>query len=174
MYCYIITFYVSIHLFMANHMGFQAPTHDHKRCVSSALENAEEKSRVLGLRFTKTRRKVLEVLWQSHNPLGAYEILDRLQKDGRRPAPMVVYRALDFLLEAGLAHKISSCKTFIGCSTPDENHEAQFLICESCGSAAEVAGQPLAEGLEKIAASAGFKINQRVVEIIGVCPNCQA
>lgn len=155
-------------------MTFQNPAHDHGSCVKTALRNAEDKSRILGLRFTKTRRRVLEILWQSHSPLGAYEILDQLQEDGRRPAPMVVYRALDFLIEAGLAHKLSSCNAFIGCSAPDKSHNAQFLICDSCGSAAEIDEKPILNAVEDTAASVGFKVKQRVVEITGVCPNCQS
>ncbi|MBT4741273.1 MAG: transcriptional repressor [Rhodospirillaceae bacterium] len=154
-------------------MSFPNPRHDHGRCVSGALKTAENKSRALGLRFTKTRRKVLEILWQSHSPLGAYDILDRLQEDGRRPAPMVVYRALDFLMEAGLAHRLSSRNAFIGCSAPDDHHEAQFLICDQCGSAAEVEARPIAKAVEETAASAGFRVQHRVVEITGICPNCQ-
>ncbi len=138
------------------------------------MKTAENKSRALGLRFTKTRRKVLEILWQSHSPLGAYDILDRLQEDSRRPAPMVVYRALDFLIEAGLAHRLSSRNAFIGCSAPEGDHEAQFLICNHCGSAAEVEARPIAKAVEETAASAGFHVHQRVVEITGVCPNCQS
>lgn len=86
---------------------------------------------------------------------------------------MVVYRALDFLIEAGLAHKLSSCNAFIGCSVPDKCHDAQFLICDRCGSTAEIEETPILKAVEDTAASVGFKIEQRVVEIMGVCPNCQ-
>ena len=138
------------------------------------MQGAEEKSRVLGLRFTKTRRRVLEILWHSHSPLGAYEILERLQEDGSHPAPMVVYRALDFLIEAGLAHRLSSRNAFIGCSLPEDDHEAQFLICDNCGSAAEIEGKPIAKAVKETAASAGFQVHQHVVDISGVFPNCQS
>lgn len=156
-------------------MGFPKPRHNHDRCVRTALKTAESKSRTQGLRMTATRRRVLEILWQSHTPLGAYEILERLQEsDGRRPAPMIVYRALDFLIEAGLAHRLTSLNAFIGCSVPEEDHQAQFLICDECGSAAEIEGQPIAAAVEKAATSVGFQVHQGVVEISGVCPNCQS
>lgn len=155
-------------------MGFPKPRHNHQRCVRTALQNAESMSLARGLRMTATRRRVLEILWQSHNPLGAYDILERLQEsEERRPAPMAVYRALDFLIEAGLAHRLSSLNAFIGCSTPDNDHQAQFLICDQCGSAAEIEEQPIAEAVEQAATSVGFQVHQGVVEISGVCPNCQ-
>ncbi|MGB1876361.1 MAG: Fur family transcriptional regulator [Rhodospirillaceae bacterium] len=154
-------------------MSFPAPRHDHGRCISGALKTAEDKSRSLGLRLTKTRRKVLEILWQSHKPLGAYDILDLLQENGRRPAPMVVYRALDFLIEAGLAHRLSSRNAFVGCSGPDDYHQAQFLICDQCGSAAELEARPIKNAIEETATSAGFRVQHHVIEITGICPNCQ-
>lgn len=153
-------------------MSFPAPRHNHRHCIQKAMNTAEEKSKACGLRLTEIRRRVLEILWQSHIPLGAYEILDLLPDDGRRPAPMVVYRALDFLMEAGLAHKLSSKNAFIGCSDPSHDHEAQFLICDECGTAAEVEAKPIAKALEATAASAGFQVHQHVVEISGICPNC--
>lgn len=124
--------------------------------------------------MTATRRQVLEILWQSHSPLGAYDILERLQEiGGKRLAPMAVYRALDFLIDAGLAHRLSSLNAFIGCTAPGDDHQAQFLICDACGSAAEIEGQPIAEAVEQAATSVGFEVRQGVVEISGVCPTCQ-
>ncbi len=92
-----------------------------------------------GLRLTALRRRVLELVWQSHKPLGAYDILAVLsEQDGRRAAPPTVYRALDFLLENGLVHRISSLNAFIGCNHPEHAHQGQFLICRECHAAIEL------------------------------------
>ncbi len=155
-------------------MAFPSPRHDHSRCIKSALAIADEKSRELGLRLTPTRRRVLEILWQRHSPMGAYDILDVLAEEGDRPAPMVVYRALDFLIDAGLVHRLNSLNAFIGCSTPEHDHDAQFLICQSCGTTAELAGTPIAKAVDQMAKTEGFDVRERVVEISGVCPHCRS
>lgn len=82
--------------------------HDHSHCVHTALSEADTLCTQKGLRLTALRRRVLELVWQSHKPLGAYDILGVLsEQDGRRAAPPTVYRALDFLLENGLVHRIA-------------------------------------------------------------------
>ena len=93
--------------------------HDHSRCVAEALAEAEALCAKQGTRLTTLRKRVLELVWASHKPLGAYDILGVLsEEDGRRAAPPTVYRALDFLLENGLVHRIASLNAFIGCVHP--------------------------------------------------------
>ena len=111
---------------------FPAESHDHDTCVADALAQAEEVCRRRGLRLTETRRRVLEIVWNSHKPVGAYDILEELGRDGKRPAPPTVYRALDFLIEAWLVHRLDSLSAFIGCSDPSHAHTGQFLICSEC------------------------------------------
>src|SRR5690606_10698879 len=89
--------------------------HDHEQCVSDALAAAEQVCERSGARLTPVRRGVLGLVWQSHRPMGAYDLLDTLaREDDRRPAPPTVYRALDFLQEHGLVHRIASLNAFIG------------------------------------------------------------
>src|SRR5262249_36323363 len=110
---------------------FPSPDHDHDRCSSDAMAVAEAQSAQRGQRLTPTRRKVLAALLGSHKPLGAYEIIDRLALKGLRLAPITAYRALEFLRENGLVHRIESRNAFIACV---HNHAASalvvFLICE--------------------------------------------
>ena len=92
--------------------------HDHAHCVAGALAEADALCARLGVRLTELRRRVLELVWQSHKPLGAYDILAVLsEQDGRRAAPPTVYRALDFLLENSLVHRIASLNAFTGMTT---------------------------------------------------------
>ena len=76
---------------------FPAPGHDHDRCSTDAMAVAEARCVELGQRLTPMRRDVLAALLVSHRPLGAYEIMERLAPQGPRPAPITVYRALEFL-----------------------------------------------------------------------------
>jgi Fur family zinc uptake transcriptional regulator len=153
--------------------AFPTSGHDHKRCVEQAMADAVALCAKRGARLTHLRCRVLEILWQSHRPLGAYEILRVLSSDGRSYAPPTVYRALDFLLENGLVHRIASRNAYVGCSRPGHSAAGQFLICEGCGSAAEVNDTRLEQAIDSTAESAGFAASERTVEISGRCPNCR-
>jgi Fur family zinc uptake transcriptional regulator len=148
--------------------------HDHSRCVSHALAEAESICTRQGLRLTALRKRVLELVWQSHKPLGAYDILAVLSdQDGRRAAPPTVYRALDFLLENGLVHRIASLNAFVGCSHPAHTHQGQFLICRSCHAAIELEHAAISEAIVGGAQSVGFVVEGQTVEVLGLCAGCQ-
>ncbi len=108
---------------------FTSADHDHGHCVATALDAAASLCQRRRARLTPLRRRVLELVWRSHEPQGAYDILDTLGERGRRAAPPTVYRALDFLLGQGLIHRIESLNAFVGCRDPDTPHAGQFLIC---------------------------------------------
>ncbi len=153
---------------------FHGPNHDHRRCASAALAHAETVCASRAQRLTPMRRQVLETLAASHQPLGAYDIMDRLAARGPRPAPITVYRALDFLLENGLAHRIESRNAFLACVN---NHGADamvvFLICEQCGAVGEASSNAIAQTLAAAAKSAGFTPRTPVIEVSGVCSHCR-
>ena len=146
--------------------------HDHQSCLDRAMANAEQLCKQRGQRFTATRRRVFELVWQQHKPIGAYEILEKLQQDGRA-APPTVYRALDFLLDLGLVHRISSMNAYVGCTHPDYPHDGQFLICEACKSFAELDSPLITTAIEQSAADADFEVHRHTVEIMGLCPRCR-
>ncbi|WP_150305725.1 Fur family transcriptional regulator [Pseudomonas saliphila] len=149
--------------------------HDHSQCVSEALAAAEQLCAQSGVRFTVLRKRVLELVWQSHKPLGAYDILETLTlEDGRRAAPPTVYRALDFLLEQGLVHRIASLNAFIGCASPEHRHEGQFLICRECRIAIELDQPAIRDAIAASAENLGFAVEGETVEITGLCAQCQA
>ncbi len=125
-------------------------------------------------RLTPLRRRVLELVVGSHRPIGAYAILDQLKEGGRSAAPPTIYRALEFLMEQGLVHRIESLNAFIGCAHPGESHLVQFLICRSCGMTAELDDRRLSRSHRRSATDHGFNIQSRVVELSGVCASCQS
>lgn len=146
--------------------------HDHAVCVSDTLAAAEARCASDGLRFTPVRRKVLEILLQEHRALGAYTILDRLREDGFGSQPPVAYRALDFLVLNGLAHKIERLNAFIACAHPSQSHAPAFMICRLCDAVAETHSSPAKGALGEAARATGFRIERTVVEAEGVCPAC--
>jgi Fur family transcriptional regulator, zinc uptake regulator len=151
---------------------FPAPDHDHARCTADTLAHAEAHCSARGERLTSMRRKVLTVLAESHQPLGAYEIMDRLAAAGPRPAPITVYRALDFLLDNGLVHRIESRNAFLACIGGHGEAATVFLICERCGAVGEASSASVAETLAAAARAAGFTPKARVIEVTGTCAHC--
>ena len=152
---------------------FASADHDHGHCIATAIERAGELCQRRGARLTALRRQVLEMLWHSHEPQGAYTILETLRDHGRRTAPPTVYRALDFLLGHGLIHRIESLNAFVGCPTPNQPHSGHFLICHGCGGAAEVNDRRVADALQASAGEIGFKVERETIELRGLCPDCQ-
>lgn len=149
--------------------------HDHNLCVHQALQAADELCSRQGVRLTALRRRVLELIWQSHKPLGAYDILAVLsQEDGRRAAPPTVYRALDFLLDNHLIHRLASLNAFIGCTHPDHVHQSHFLICRVCRTAIEVDSPAISAPIHTAADAVGFRVEGEMVEVVGLCAQCQA
>lgn len=151
-------------------LGFAV--HDHGHCVETGIAAAERRCAENRLQFTPVRRKALEILLQEHRALGAYEVLDRLRDAGFGSQPPVAYRALDFLVANGLAHKIERLNAFIACAHPGTNHSPAFMICRLCDSVAEAHATPTRGVLGKAARDAGFHIERTVVEAEGVCPAC--
>jgi len=154
--------------------AFPAPDHDHNRCTADGISHAEQICRERGQKFTPIRRQVLAALLSSHRPLGAYEVIDELARSMPRPAPITVYRALDFLMANGLVHRIESRNAYLACA---HDHDAAslvaFLICERCGSVGEIPAAPVAQSLSAAARASGFAPKLSVVEITGTCAHCQ-
>jgi len=145
-----------------------------KKELNQVLKRAEQLCVERGIRLTDQRKMVLRLLCASDKPLGAYELLDRMRDEIRNPTPPVVYRALDFLLEQGLVHKLESLNAYIGCSHPDHPHASQFLICDDCGEVAEVEDASIAKSLKAAGQSIGFSTKRPVVELVGTCAQCKS
>lgn len=142
--------------------------------LTHVMEQAEGLCRERGVRLTEQRRVVLQLLCMSDRPLSAYELLDRMRGTVKNPAPPTVYRALDFLLEQGLVHKLESLHAYVGCTHPDHPHASQFLICDDCGEVAEVEDPSVAESLKAAGNAIGFRARRPVVEVRGTCAQCAA
>jgi Fur family zinc uptake transcriptional regulator len=148
--------------------------HDHSHCEAQALESAIAECAKQGLRLTKIRQQVLEIIWAQHSPIGAYDVLQKLQQAGHKPAPPTAYRALDFLVSAKLIHRVESLNAYIGCPSPNANHQCQFYICSECGDVAEVSNSAVSEALIASASDLGFVSHQPVIEVHGICKNCSS
>ena len=154
-------------------MSFPAPHHNHAKCTAELLSRAERTCERRGSRLTGQRREVLNCVAESHSAVGAYDIIERMAGHGPRPAPITVYRALDFLEAHGLVHKIESRNAFVACTHPHEGKPAAMLVCERCGLVAELDAPDVFEKLHAAAGGQGFTIHRSVVELTGLCSTCQ-
>ncbi|WP_271168883.1 transcriptional repressor [Hansschlegelia plantiphila] len=165
------------HAHRAEDRAFAAPGHDHRACARDVLDRAERVCAERGARLTDIRRRVLEALAADHAPAGAYEVIERLTHAGEKPpAPITVYRALDFLLEQGLVHRIESRNAFVACSSDHAGAEGApvvFLICERCGAVGEAATPAFADALRALARASGFRPRAPVIEVSGECAHCR-
>jgi Fur family zinc uptake transcriptional regulator len=117
---------------------------------------------------------VLEVLAASHAPVGAYDIVEQLKNTGESAPAMSVYRALDFLVGEGLAHRIESRNAFLACNRGHDSDEiVVFLLCERCSTVAEVTSGAVGRDLSKAANAVGFEAHAPVLEIKGLCETCR-
>lgn len=152
--------------------------HDHSQCQNQLMRHAKALCENRRVKLTPRRLQVLTLLTQSHQPMGAYEILDCLNQQANDEAigksqsiaPPIVYRALEFLLGEGLVHRIESKNAFISCDHPGHQYAAQFLICSDCEKVAELDNPD--SSLLAEADNLGFKVDHSVVEITGVCKDC--
>lgn len=157
--------------------------HSHDPCAHAqdqaaraplALAAAEAWCAARGERLTPLRRTVLEALYASHRPVSAYDLIERIAASGQKPpAPVTIYRTLDFLRAQGFIHRIESLNAFIACPAshrPDE--PVVFMICAACGGVDEAAPGPVIAALKAAADQQGFIPARSVIEMTGRCSHC--
>ena len=150
-------------------MNTMVHAHDH----AAQIAEAEQRCAIAGESLTPLRRRVLELLLEQHGPAKAYDLLPLIDAD-KAAKPPTIYRALDFLVRMGLAHRIESLNAFVACDVGACARSTIFLICEKCGGAEEFdAGHALVD-LSEAAKRDGFTIRRTMIEASGVCSACQA
>ena len=145
----------------------------HNDCISEALINAEKICDSRGIRFTQLRREVLRLVWASHRPVKAYDLLKSLRTRRVNAQPPTVYRALDFLLANGLIHRLNSLNAFVGCGHPAKHHECYFLFCTICGNIRECCSVQLERVILNAAHKNQFKLQHTTLEMQGECDECR-
>ena len=147
---------------------------DDLNLTNAQRQIAEEKCAASGERLTPARLTAYAELLSSDTPLSAYELIARLeQKLDRKIAPLTVYRHLDFLIRVGLVNRLESKQAYLACDHPEQAHESQYLLCASCGRADELESKQLWKLLHKLMDQQGFEPVNSVVEVTGLCSDCQ-
>ncbi|MGB0660677.1 MAG: transcriptional repressor [Mangrovicoccus sp.] len=157
----------------ASEAGLAFHEHDHTACASSALSAAETLCAERGKRLTPVRRRVLELLCESHVAMGAYDLLERLAVDGLGSKPPVVYRALDFLMAEGLVHRIERLNAYVACHHATTPHTPLLMVCRECRAVSEGSAEVPQAALTAAAEALGFQLERQIIEAEGLCPNCQ-
>tara|TARA_B110000444_G_scaffold132628_1_gene124600 strand:+ start:66 stop:533 length:468 start_codon:yes stop_codon:yes gene_type:complete len=145
---------------------------DHRKCITNAMELADQICEEKQLKFTNLRRDVLRMIWERHAPQKAYDLLDKLQATNRSAKPATVYRTLDFLKENGFIHKVKSLNAFVGCSHPLKHAECYFLICDNCKEINECCDGDITSAINTMTKKNRFFVKNATVEIAGRCNEC--
>ncbi len=153
---------------------FPRPGHDHGSCIGQAIDRAHGICTEKAVKLTPLREAVLRVLLSSHKALGAYEIIETLARNGRRLAPISVYRIIDVLLKAGLAHRLESKNAFFAClSEHGAANSMLVLVCDGCCRVAEAEAPDAWGAIKSVTQSSGFAVTETVLEIQGTCADCR-
>jgi Fur family zinc uptake transcriptional regulator len=156
-----------------SHVGETCCTRPSSEQVNHFLHQAEQLCVERKQRFTDLRKQVLALVCKYSQPVGAYTLLDDLRDEGRSAAPPTVYRALDFLQQQGLVHRLASNNTYLACAHPQIHHEGLFLVCRSCGHTQEVHTQGMLDTAKHHASDFDFLVEHAAVEVTGLCSQCQ-
>jgi Fur family zinc uptake transcriptional regulator len=160
-------------------MGKHAPGHEctdpghHVHDAKGYVHAVEDACTQRGLRLTPLRAQVLGLVAAAGKPIKAYDLLDLMKRENGSSAPPTVYRALDFLLEQGFIHRLASVNAFVSCHHPQVQHSVPFLICDNCQNAVELEDTRIAGLLESQAKALGFGVRAQILEVHGLCAECQ-
>ena len=158
---------------MGHHTACTDPKH-HVHDGDAFVHEVERACEARGLNLTPIRANALRLIADAGRPVKAYELLDLMKATHEGAAPPTVYRALDFLLENGFLHKLSSINAYVGCHHPGgETHAVPFLICDECHSATELEDDSIVTALDASARAVGFAPQAQTLEVHGVCANCR-
>jgi Fur family zinc uptake transcriptional regulator len=156
----------------SSHGSFCCPDHSGAQDAATILAEAQTRADRMGLRLTPVRLRTLELLIAAHGALGAYDVLEKLAAEGYGTQPPVAYRALNWLVENGFAHRIRRLNAFTACAHPAHDHAAAFLICTSCDSVTEAPAAEVTAALTDAAWQTGFAIERATIEAVGRCHAC--
>lgn len=152
---------------------FCCPDHSGPQGAASIMAQADARAARMGLRLTPVRRRTLDMLIAAHGAMGAYDVLEKLAAEGYGTQPPVAYRALNWLVEHGFAHRIRRLNAFTACAHPAHDHAAAFLICDRCDSVTEAPAGAVTAALSEAAQAAGFAMERATIEAVGQCHACQ-
>lgn len=140
--------------------------------LEKRLKQAELQCGKLNIKLTPIRKSLLSLIYEYSQPLTAYELLNLYRKSNPKAQSMTIYRALDFLQNNHFIHRLESKNSYKACETPQEQHNAYFLICEKCMKTQEVQSQTFTHAVKKLETDNQFLLSKKQVELLGICKIC--
>ena len=147
---------------------------DIKTFINSANVHCEKN----GAKLTDLRRQILDLVLQREGVVKAYQILSDLQKTRASAAPPTVYRALDFLVEQGILHRVDALNGYVVCQhLNDAHHHEQanvIMTCRDCGRVDEMIADAGVQVLRQSCLVQGFEMDNQQLLLNGRCAECLA
>lgn len=140
--------------------------------IHSASAHCEQN----GAKLTDLRRQVLDLVLQHDGVVKAYQILSDLQQTRASAAPPTVYRALDFLVEQGVLHRVDALNGYVVCQhLHDAQHHTQanlIMTCRDCGRVEEMVADAGVQALRASCLAQGFEMDNQQLLLNGRCVQC--
>lgn len=141
--------------------------------LDCSLETAQRICESRGKRLTTIRRQILEILLREHRSVKAYELLEMIRHRQPNAAPPTVYRALDFLVEQGLVHRLDATNAWTACMDAAGAPHDILVVCTECGTVAELSDPALNHQLSERVSQVGFILSTTETELRGLCQKCR-
>jgi Fur family transcriptional regulator, zinc uptake regulator len=153
--------------------SFPARDHDHGACVAGALGRAKARCLEKGIKWTPLREQIFRHVSTSHKPVSAYDLIESVAKEGKRLAPVSIYRILDVLQEAGIVHRLESRNAFFACMSGHDSamHTVTF-ICDLCERVTEIEAPGAYRAIDEVSQANRFLPRSTIVEVCGTCAEC--
>jgi Fur family zinc uptake transcriptional regulator len=146
--------------------------HHPDHCKEEAIAQIEKLCAERRLRLTRTRKQILAFIWDSHNPVKAYTLLEQLKQIEPSAKAPIVYRALEFLEEHCFIHKLHTINMYVICQTPQSSNHCFFYICSECYMITEEHNMMYHALIEEPAKKMQFTVGGSALEIHGICNKC--
>ena len=153
-------------------MTFPKPRHRHTSCSSRAKKRLDNLSKARSKRLGVNDKWVFDILLSEHRPFSAYEIAEQIAHAGKPLQAIQVYRAVETLINLGVAHRVALKNGYMACHSPDKCAAQQILICSSCNQVAELEHSKLNATITSSIKECGFVPERQKLELLGLCPNC--
>ena len=133
-----------------------------------------DRLRPAGGKRSSKRDLIISVFLHQHGHLSADDLVDLMRPEDRKISRATVYRALQWMVDAGIARKVDFGDGRFRFEHAYRHPRHFHLLCKSCNRSSEFLSSDIEVLLEEVAGARGFEARQSVVQIYGICEDCQA
>lgn len=133
----------------------------------------EKKLKSNGLKSTKHRLEILNILDNTNLPLSAEQLFLNMQKKDISINFSTVYRTLDILVSKELVNKQTVVGNNLALYEYNKNIHKHYLICIGCKKIQTIEGCPLNNYENELSMKTDFEITGHRLDIYGYCPKCK-